>query len=140
MKVVGSSIVPLTCLYCTAYVVNRLLKTCLFSPQNASGAISLTMRMHITISTWKEIHSCQHCFFLSSCFYSFWCDEMRQETQRSGIDVGGGNFNATAADILQVKTELRKTIQSRREAKGLGSVEIDEKEEIKAFEVCVKIP
>lgn len=65
---------------------------------------------------------------------------MRQETQRSGIDVGGGNFNATAADILQVKTELRKTIQSRREAKGLGSVEIDEKEEIKAFEVCVKIP
>ena len=42
-----------------------------------------------------------------------------------------------AGDVAMVKTELRKTIQSRREAKGLGSVELHDQEEKKNFEVPV---
>lgn len=40
-----------------------------------------------------------------------------------------------AEGVAMVKTELRKTIQSRREAKGLGSVEIHDQEEKKSIEV-----
>jgi hypothetical protein len=42
-------------------------------------------------------------------------------------DVGEG--------VAMVKTELRKTIQSRREAKGLGSVELHDQEKTKNTEV-----
>lgn len=42
--------------------------------------------------------------------------------------------------VAMVKTELRKTIQSRREAKGLGSVELDEQEERKTVEVFYRLP
>lgn len=41
--------------------------------------------------------------------------------------------------VAIVKTELRKTIQSRREAKGLGSVEMHDQEEKKSIEVNIKI-
>ena len=41
-----------------------------------------------------------------------------------------------AEGVATVKTELRKTIQSRREAKGLGTVELQDNEEKKNIEVC----
>ena len=39
--------------------------------------------------------------------------------------------------VAMVKTELRKSIQSRREAKGLGSVEFDDQEKKKDIEVLM---
>lgn len=59
---------------------------------------------------------------------------MRQEKCRKG-SVNFSQENGASSDVLQVKTELRKTIQLRREAQGLGSVEIDDEEETKSVEV-----
>jgi hypothetical protein len=59
-----------------------------------------------------------------------------QESQRCVLRMAHNHSpDDVAGDVAMVKTELRKTIQSRREAKGLGSVELPDEEETKSTEV-----
>ena len=72
-----------------------------------------------------------------------WLDKARnsshmktQESQRCVLQMANNHSaDEVTEGVAIVKTELRKTIQSRREAKGLGSVEIHDQEEKKSIEV-----
>ncbi|XP_028409771.1 cyclic AMP-dependent transcription factor ATF-3-like [Dendronephthya gigantea] len=61
-----------------------------------------------------------------------------EETQRCVLQMTNDHSDDNRG-VAMVKSELRKTIQSRREAKGLGFVELaDEQEEKKTIELSIE--